>query len=244
MIALFTDFGWQGPYVGLLKAVLHRAIAGVTIIDLLHDAPRFNPKASAYLHNALRQQFEIGTIFIGVVDPRVGDNTRRPVIVSADDRWYIGPDNGLFEIITSTANNVDYWEITWRPEKLSSSFHGRDLFAPVAAKIAQGIAIDLFAKPLAALSAQDYLKELAEIIYIDHYGNCMTGLPGESINLDSKLIIAQQVFTYACTFAEAPLGQGFWYINSTGLVELAINSGNFQQQLGCIIGQAITVSSA
>lgn len=244
VIALFTDFGWQGPYVGQLKAALQRVAAGITVIDLLHDAPMFNPQASAYLLNALCRQFETGTIFVGVVDPGVGHQARRPVIVQADGQWFVGPDNGLFNVVAQAAKECRVWEIHWQPPALSASFHGRDLFAPIAAMLAQGVAVETLAQPLMTLSAYAGSVDVAEIIYIDHYGNCMTGLRGASINQACHLVIAQHVFYYARTFAAVPAGQGLWYINSIGLVELAINQGNFQQQLACTIGQAVTVLNA
>jgi S-adenosyl-L-methionine hydrolase (adenosine-forming) len=135
MIALFTDFGLHGPYTGQMKAVLHQMAPGVPVIDLFADAPAGNPKAAAYLLAAYAAWFPTGTIFLCVVDPGVGGE-RPPLIIEADERWYVGPGNGLFELVQRRANAVRRWDITWQPERLSASFHGRDLFAPVAAMLA------------------------------------------------------------------------------------------------------------
>ena len=102
MIVLFTDFGLQGPYTGQMKAVLHQMAPGIAIIDLFADAPAGNPKASAYLLAAYAQWFAAGTTFLCVVDPGVG-GARPPVVVEADGRWYVGPGNGLFELIERRA---------------------------------------------------------------------------------------------------------------------------------------------
>src|SRR5688572_23638495 len=102
MIALFTDFGVNGPYVGQMKAVLARAAPGVAVIDLLHDAPAFNPRASAYLLAALAREFAEGAVLLCVVDPGVG-TTRRPLVARLDGRWFVGPDNGLFNVAAAHA---------------------------------------------------------------------------------------------------------------------------------------------
>ena len=132
MIVLFTDFGLEGPYTGQMKTVLHQMAPGVAVIDLFADAPVGNPKASAYLLAAYAEWFAAGTTFLCVVDPGVG-GTRPPVIVEADGRWYVGPGNGLFELIERRAAKARSWDIDFKPARLSASFHGRDLFAPVAA---------------------------------------------------------------------------------------------------------------
>jgi S-adenosylmethionine hydrolase len=127
MIVLFTDFGLHGPYTGQMKVVLQRIAPGTPVIDLFADAPIGNPRASAYLLAAYAVWFPAGTIFLAVVDPGVG-GTRPAVIVKADGRRYVGPGNGLF--VQRRAGEALSWDITWRPEGLSASFHGRDLFAP------------------------------------------------------------------------------------------------------------------
>src|SRR6516225_11068809 len=120
-----------------MKAVLHQLAPTVPAIDLFADAPIGNPKASAYLLAAYAQWFVAGTVFLCVVDPGVG-GTRPPIILEADGRWYVGPGNGLFELVERRATSKRRWDIDWKPGRLSDSFHGRDLFAPVAAMLARG----------------------------------------------------------------------------------------------------------
>src|SRR5271170_1270450 len=135
MIVLFTDFGLSGPYTGQVKAVLHQLTPGLPIVDLFADLPPANPKPAAYLLAAYGPWFPPGTVLMAVVDPGVG-GARAAVVVEADGRSYVGPDNGLFEIVLRRAGAVKSSEILWRPERLSASFHARDLFAPVAARLA------------------------------------------------------------------------------------------------------------
>ena len=137
MIVLFTDFGLAGPYVGQMRAVLHARAPDAPVVNLFADAPRFEPKLAAYLLAAYVEEFPAGTVFLAVVDPGVG-GARAPAIVEADGRWFVGPENGLFAILARRADAFRWWRITWTPARLSASFHGRDLFAPVAAMLASG----------------------------------------------------------------------------------------------------------
>jgi S-adenosylmethionine hydrolase len=241
MIALFTDFGWQGPYVGQIKAVLMQLASQQPIVDLMHDVPAFQPRAASYLLASLAKKFPVETVFLAVVDPGVGSRQRRPCVVSADGRWYVGPDNGLFNVIAHQAAEYKVWEITWRPEALSDSFHGRDLFAPVAAQLANGQSPPMAITALAD-NPKDWSTELAEIIYIDHFGNAMTGLQGKLVNKDSKLKIRDHVIPYARVFAEAPIGEPFWYLNSNGLIEVAMNQASAAQNLELAIGSTVYIS--
>src|SRR5690348_15322031 len=137
MIVLFTDFGATGPYVGQVKAVLAREAPQQPVIDLLHQAPAMNPRASAYLLASLAPSIKGDAAFVCVVDPGVG-TARRALALRADGRWFVGPDNGLLDVVARRARETEWWEIAWRPQDLSATFHGRDLFAPVAARLARG----------------------------------------------------------------------------------------------------------
>lgn len=235
MIVTFTDFGSSGPYLGQMKAVLYREAPSVPIVDLLTDAPSCNPKASAYLLAALVEEFDAGTVFLCVVDPGVG-GARLPVVVQCQGRWYVGPDNGLFEQLTRH-KTYQVWEITWRPVRLSATFHGRDLFAPVAAKLASGVEVNTLGRP-AVLTLLGWPEMCAEVIYIDHYGNAMTGLGGGTIQPDWLLKIAGRTILHASRFDQVPFGQAFWYVNSCNLVEIAINQGRADQNLCINIGDS------
>ena len=152
MILLFTDFGTEGPYVGQMKAVLQAAAGPVPVVDLMHDAPAARPKPAAYLLAALLPALPRDAVVLAVVDPGVG-GPRDPLAARLDGRFLVGPDNGLFEPSAARAADAAWFRITWRPERLSASFHGRDLFAPVAARLAVGEAIDDMATAIAAPTA-------------------------------------------------------------------------------------------
>lgn len=262
MIALFTDFGHADPYVGQMHAVLAREALGMPVIDLLHNVPDFNIRAGAYLLPAYAREFPPGTVFLCVVDPGVG-GARRPVMLKADGRWYVGPDNGLFEMVKRRAGEYECRVIHWRPPRLSASFHGRDLFAPVAARLACGEIPDsepVVYSPerrsrkslracgdlpdsgpatLAAPHGETWPDDLAEILYVDHYGNGITGLRTATMRPEQVLRVGDEVLKYARVFSEVPPGSVFWYENAIGLVEIAVNRGSAAASLGLKPGDPI-----
>lgn len=243
MIILFTDFGDTGPYVGQMKAVLGRDAPGVQIIDLLHDAPAFEAKWSAYLLASLVDIFPTDVVFLCVVDPGVGSD-RKAIVVEADGRKFVGPDNGLFEFVIRRANNTRLWHIEWQPEKLSASFHGRDLFAPVAAMLARGEAVPGDEQPIAEARRPDWPDDLSEIIYIDSFGNAMTGLRAGKVPATAVLEAHGHRFSKGRTFSDAAPGQAFWYENSNGLAEIAVNQGRARELLGLSIGLPVTIHTS
>jgi hypothetical protein len=241
MIVLFTDFGASGPYVGQLKVQLRREAPEVPVIDLFADAPSRNPKAAAYLLAAYAAGFPEGTVFLAVVDPGVGGE-RQPLAVHVDDRWFVGPDNGLFEMVIRRARRRPRpWRIDWRPQRLSASFHGRDLFAPVAGRLArQGGGMRELGSPTEVVRPQ-WPDDLAEIIYIDEYGNGITGIRASTLTEDSKIVIGETVLCHARTFSMVPAGQAFWYANANGLVEIAVNMGRAASTFGLRVGVGFRV---
>lgn len=243
MIVLFTDFGPAGPYGGQIKAVLEREAPGVAVIDLCADAPAFDPQSAAYLLSAWAPAFPAGAIFIAVVDPGVG-GPRAPLVVEADGRWYLGPDNGIFAMVIRRAKAPRVWEITWRPERLSASFHGRDLFAPVAGRMARGSAPPGRLRsqgPDPAAPGADWPDDLARIVYIDHFGNAVTGLRARILAPEARLTVAGHRLGRARSFRDLPPGAPFWYENANGLAEIAVNRGHAARDLGLAVGTEVAV---
>lgn len=240
MIALFTDFGIKGPYLGQMEAVLADQAPAQPVVNLMADAPAFNPRASAYLLAALADGLPNGTVFICVVDPGVG-GSRRAVAVKTAKHWFVGPDNGLLAVIARQASVALWFDIIWRPEKMSPSFHGRDLFAPVAARLADGDESDLRAG--APGIGSDWPSDIAEIIYIDDFGNAMTGYRAERMPPGAQVSTAGQIITAAETFSAVSVGAAFHYANANGLLELAVNQGHAAQILKLAIGDPITITT-
>jgi S-adenosylmethionine hydrolase len=237
MIALFTDFGVSDPYVGQMHAAIARIAPRVRVIDLFHTVPNFDIRAGAYLLAAYAEPFPEGTVFVAVVDPGVG-GSRIPVMLWADGRWFVGPDNGLFHIVARRARRLVCREILWRPASLSPSFHGRDLFAPAAAMLATG---RLPHSRTTALTAprEPWPDDLEQVLYIDHYGNAVTGIRAGSLRHDEQIRVGEYMLTYARVFSDVEPGQAFWYENANGLIEIAVNGASAAEYLGLRLGDRV-----
>lgn len=238
-IVLFSDFGSNDLYVGQVEAVLDRYAPGVRVIHLLHDAPPFNIRASAHLLAALSQKMPKGHVFLGVVDPGVG-SARGAVVMRADGRWFVGPDNGLFSVIAARATAWQCWQVTV-PGRLAPSFHGRDLFAPMAAAVATDDFPNSHVQPGSGLQVSFGSDDLAEILYIDHYGNAFTGLRAAELSSAARVRAAGRTVPHARVFSAVAPGQAVWYENSIGLVEIAVNRGSAARAFGLSVGDAVTV---
>ncbi len=243
MIAVFTDFGHSGPYMGQMRAVLHREAPGVAVVDLMADAPAFRVRAAAYILASLAPQFAAGDVLLCVVDPGVG-GTREAVAVRVDELWLVGPDNGLFEALLRRARAIDGYRIAWRPPHLSDGFHGRDLFAPVAARLARGDSpAGAGLVPHGVTRHGRWPDDLAEVVYVDRYGNLVTGLRAAGVARDAILKVAGRRLEYARTFCEVATGAAFWYENANGLVEVAANAASAAALFEAGVGTPVEVET-
>lgn len=178
-------------------------------------------------------------MFLAVVDPGVG-GARDAIVVRADGRSFVGPDNGLLSVLWQRARRASCQRIAWRPKRLSSSFHGRDLFAPVAAALATRVPrawLEPKARPDVRLPAED----LAQVIYIDHYGNAMTGIRAASLSGKEAVMVKRKRLRHAVTFemAHGP----FWYENSMGLVEISAPRASAAALLRLDVGTPVALST-
>lgn len=221
-ILTFTDFGTAGPYLGQMEAAIKRESDAISVIHLQSDAPACNPKFSGYLLAALANQFD-EAVFVCVVDPGVGGE-RRPLVVESQGQWFVGPDNGLFAPLFHQRGEMNIYQILQQPRGVSQTFHGRDLFALVALKIIkkQYVALNNISKLEVGLEWQ---ADLYEIIYCDHFGNLFTGVRGRQIRRSAVIHLADSLITWAPRFDAVKQGDPFWYVNSCGLVEIAVNGG-------------------
>lgn len=240
MIVLLTDFGLEGPYIGQVKAVLLREAPAIPVIDLFSDLPVYDAQGAAYLLAAYALQFPPGSVFVAVVDPGVG-GSRAGVVVQADGRWYVGPDNGLLAVAAGRAPDALWWEITWQPERPSASFHGRDIFAPVAAALGRGESVPGVAVDGAQRVGADWPEDLFRIVYIDRFGNAVTGARANKINAEAAVHIAGRTLSRAETFSAVARGEGFWYENANGLLEIAVNQGRADRDLGLTLGATVEI---
>lgn len=239
VIILFTDFGLAGPYTGQMQAILHQQAPGIPVVSLFADLPAFDIEAAAYLLPAHGKGFPPGSVFLCVVDPGVG-GARPGVVVQADGRWYVGPNEGLFALVARRAHQASCWQLP-QPDGASASFHGRDVFAPVAARLARGGSVPGEAVDPACLDRPGWPDELWRVAYIDHYGNAMTGLRAGAVDPGAQLLIGEQVLPRARTFSDMPAGAAFWYENANALVEIAVNRGRADSLPGIRVGTPVTL---
>ena len=185
IITLTTDFGYIDPFVGIMKGVILRIAPDAQIVDLSHGIAPQDIRAAALTLAASVDNFPEGTIHVAVVDPGVGSE-RRPLLVESVDHYFVGPDNGVFSLAlerNGSSRIVDLSNETYHLQPKSHTFHGRDVFAPVAAHLARGVSVGEFGAPLKDCVRLrwppiDRAGEsvLGEILYIDRFGNLFTNI--------------------------------------------------------------------
>lgn len=240
IIALFSDFSITDPYVGLMKAAIYKKVPDCKVIDICHNLPAFNPNASGRLLQMMVKDLPADAIVLAVVDPGVGTE-RHPLWLEIDGRHFVGPDNGLFARIVNEASKVRTHIIKFDAINVSASFHGRDVFAPLAAKLAAGGLPDTEEMDTEKLIGRDWPEESSEIIYIDHYGNAMTGISAGRVSHDAVIEIKDSKLHYARTFGDADNNQMFWYENSFGLIECSVRMGSISKILDLKIGEKVII---
>lgn len=190
LITLTTDFGLGDPFVGIMKGVMLHINASVTIIDLSHNVQPQDVFCGALILSSAAPYFPQGTIHVGVVDPGVGSN-RRPLLIEADGCFYIGPDNGLLSLAVREKKITSVIELsnkTYFLKPTSRTFHGRDIFAPVAAHLSLGVPLRNFGGPVDDFVTVDWPRLAednggleGEVIYIDRFGNLITNIREEDL---------------------------------------------------------------
>lgn len=240
-IALLTDFG-GGPYVGQVCLRLAALLpAEVPVIPLISDLVPWRADLAAYLLPGLLAAMPAGTLYLCVVDPGVGSE-RGVLAVQRGADWLLAPDNGLLIPLLRRAPEASVYQVTWRPAYLSASFHGRDLFAPLAARLVQGDWPAATAVERATLVGADWPAQQAVICYVDDYGNLITGLDADDLGAERLFLVGGQRIARARTFSAVPVGQAFWYRNSLGLAEIAVNQGRACDHLGLGAGAPVALS--
>ena len=235
-----TDFGSQGIYTGQMHGVLLAGNPDIPVVDLVNDLPAFQPRLGAYLLASIVPFMPSDALYVCVVDPGVGSD-RAPLVLRADDQWLVGPDNGILAMVARRADRHRWWRITWKPPKLSHSFHGRDLFAPVAALLARDEPVPGEQISGEQVVGADWPEDLAKIVYVDHFGNLITGLRAGIIGDDQVLHIDGRAIPFARTFSDAPPGGAFWYTNSNGLIEIAVNQGRADRMFNLVPGDQVQI---
>jgi S-adenosylmethionine hydrolase len=246
VIGLFTDYGWDDPYVAQMKGVILTINPSARILDITHSVQPFNIIEGSYLLDQSAQEFPAGTIFVAVVDPQVGADRDPILLQTAKGKFYVGPDNGLFSGVIAREGFDKAWRLDkpnyFRPGGSSHTFHGRDIFGPVAAHLADGTDPDKMGTPvktLVTLPTKDAsmagLMITTEVVHIDRYGNVILNLAGDS-DLAAKLHEGNLVKisaghdSYSAplvkTYDDVEKGRMMLLYGNNGLLEIAVNQGS------------------
>jgi S-adenosyl-L-methionine hydrolase (adenosine-forming) len=241
-IHLITDFGLEGPYTGQVLARLYTDAPEVPAFSLFADAPAFDSRLSAYLVAAYGKDTAAGDVLLCVVDPGVGTD-RAGLALNADGRWFVGPDNGLLAIAAKQARDANWWRLDGPSLEASATFHGRDWFAPAAAAIARTGEVPGKRCDGPPGIGAEWPTDLAEIVYIDRYGNAMTGLRADGVPAECRFDVCGTHVNPGSVFAAARAGVPFWYRNSNGLVEIAVNRGRADMLPGLALGTSVAYAA-
>jgi Uncharacterized conserved protein len=247
LITLLTDFGTADSYVAEVKAALLRAAPQATLVDLTHAVPPGDLRAAAYLLGRTWHRFPEGTVHLAVVDPGVG-TPRAALAFGTAGHWFVGPDNGLFTpVLRDAAVEIVTLAI---PPTAAPTFHGRDLFAPAAAALASGTALQALGQPFLGiphrLSYRDPHYEgksvVGEVVYVDRFGTLVTNLTPEMVP-DYAVIEIEglDIGPLRRTFGDVPTGGLLAYLGSGGQVEIAVRDGSAARRLGMGVGGRIRV---
>ena len=256
-ISLITDFGFDSPFVGVMKAVLISRCPNARIVDLFHNVAAYNVDEGGFWLLHSYRYLPSGTVHVAVVDPGVG-SVRRILAASYDGHLFLAPDNGLLHQAFAGLQDIEYRELdlprlgeTLQLPLASATFHGRDIFAPVAAALATGQVefgeLGNTVTDLVPARIGQVIKIGNEIngavISIDHYGNIITNIKGELLNSDSEAWVecAGRRFQIKRTYSDAQAGEDIALVNSFGVLEIARAQGSAADRLNVNRGAQVTV---
>ncbi len=255
VITLTTDFGLQDYYVSAMKAVMLDIAPDVRLVDISHEIPSQDIMAGSWILQNSAMLFPPKSVHTVVVDPGVGTD-RKPIALQIDDQFFVGPDNGIFSLLTKDKDfravrltNKKYWR-----DNPSNTFHGRDIFAPVAAHLSKGVDLEKLGDPVEDLVNYRWTVPIADkdglegmIIHIDKFGNLVTNITeslikdvigGKSVKIYVGNTILREI---GSTFGAVTEGEPVAYIGSSGMLEIGINKGNAEQMLGVQKGAQISL---
>jgi S-adenosyl-L-methionine hydrolase (adenosine-forming) len=255
IVTLLTDFGSDDYYVAAMKGVILSRCSQARLVDISHGIGPQNVLSAAYVSLGAYPQFPIGTIHLAVVDPGVG-SSRRGLILRTDRYLFVGPDNGLFSLVApELAEAFEIKPSAYLPATVSNTFHGRDIFAPVAAALASGVKPEELGstirdpKRFTALALVTGATIKSQIIHLDRFGNAVTGI--ERRHLSSELLPssfsmragAADIRRQKRFYAEEPVvpGEPFLIWGSLNFLEISVTNGSAVELLNLSCGQEVTL---
>ena len=259
IVTLTTDFGTRDPFVGIMKGVMLGIAPDARFVDLTHEVPAQDVVAGAHVLRGAVRWFPRGTIHLAVVDPGVGTR-RRALAVATDDAWFVGPDNGLFSFAAPARAVRAIVDVSRSPVRLrptSRTFHGRDVFAPVAAALACGVAIERLGRAVRSMERLPAAKVrrrggslYGEVLWADGYGNLTTSVARADLDGAGfrgrrlSITIGCHVVPFRSSYAAVRRKSAVALINSSDLLEIAVNHGSAADVLGAGRGDVVRVDGA
>ena len=258
MITLTSDFGLKDPYVAEMKGVILAINPTATIVDITHDVEKFNVRMAAFMLASAAPYFSQGTVHLAVVDPGVGTK-RRAIVIQTQKGFFVGPDNGVLILAAQSQAIEHIYELTNTKHmlpKISSTFHGRNIFAPAVAYLDKGIQpcdfgpeITTPVKPEYTLIKRKDDSIIGEVMHIDGFGNIITNINEKEIQKNCKVVTVElpQVslkVAFAKTYAQAKPQEPVAIVGSHGFLEIALNQSNAAQKFHMKVGDKITIVAA
>jgi len=257
IITLTTDFGLLSSYVAEVKAVILSICPTATIVDITNEIEKFNIRMGAHILTSASPYFPKGTIHLAIVDPKVGTK-RRPLLIQTKHSFYIGPDNGLLVLAANRQSIEHIYEITNQKlmlPKISSTFHGRDIFAPSAAYLANGTQPEEFGPETHEIVMPKFAKIIrrkgmliGEVMHIDGFGNIITNFGEKEVKLMNikhtatvKLRNARLKLKFCKTYAEVKPQKPLTLMGSHNFLEISINQGNAAETFKIKRGDKVTL---
>ena len=257
IITLLTDFGTEDYFVGAMKGVILTRSPEAVIVDITHAIPPQDVQAGAFTLSAVYSNFPTGSIHVAVVDPGVGSD-RRPIMVETDDYMFVGPDNGLFSIVLDREPAAQVRHLinaNYFLQNRSSTFHGRDIFAPVAAALAEGappgdlgpIILDPVRSGFIESKIMADGAIAGTILHIDHFGNCVMNIVWDNLRpLLTTRSFCLRVKEYeirrllrSYSEAAAEPGAPFLIVGSAGFLEISVCCSSAARQLNIAVGDSV-----
>ena len=259
VIGLFTDYGWDDPYVAQLKGIIVTINPAARILDITHTVTPFNVTEGAYLLDQCAEEFPAGTIFVAVVDPQVGTDRDPILLETGKGKFFVGPDNGLFSEVIAHEGFAKAWKLDqpayFRPGNVSHTFHGRDIFGPIAAHLAAGTDPEKLGTPIKTLlllpdKEPSFSAGIisAEVVHIDRYGNVILNVSSDgdmAAKLKEgnlvKISIGRESYSapLVATYGEVAKGRLLLLYGGSGLLEIGMNQGSAYRQLRVEPGTAV-----
>ncbi len=256
-VALVTDFGLHDNYVGIMKCVIDDICPGAQIIDLCHEVSPQNLLSGAYLLSSAAPYLKRGTVLVGVVDPGVG-STRRAIAIDTGEFVCVGPDNGLFDMVLKKFEPRRVVELNnpqYHMQRVSATFHGRDIFAPAAGHLAAGVAVeelgdaiepaDLVRLPATSAFMRERRIE-CHVVHVDRFGNLITNLSDDELaqwleDARPKVIIDDIEVPLVETFTDVERRRELAYFGSSGQLEIAVRDASAARHFNAGQGQTVFV---